>query len=111
MTVRDALSRVKTVRLEALGTEPAQLPPVFETVARELAAAAGANVEVTETGDDVQEAGVFRIKAGHCGVPGRMATLSTSSSGPTAPRTWRPQLPASSTPSSRISCGIWQTGS
>ena len=67
MTVRDALSRVKTVRLEALGTEPAQLPPVFETVARELAAAAGANVEVTETGDDVQEAGVFRIKAGTAG--------------------------------------------
>jgi len=66
MTVRDALSRVETVRVEAVGTEPARLPPVFETVARALAGAAGAHLEVTGAGGDL-EAGVLRIRAARTG--------------------------------------------
>ena len=80
MNVRDALSQVKTIRVDADGTDPARLPPVFETAARELAVAGGAKVEV------VGNAGAPPDRRGpDAGPEGRSSAGAASAADPEGP--------------------------
>ncbi len=69
MTIRDALSRVRTIRVEAQAGPGGKLPPVLRTAAEELARATGAVVEMGGDRAD-PEAGVLRILGGAVAGPG-----------------------------------------
>jgi len=75
MTLRDALSRVDTIIVDTGGFQPEELPQVFRTVARELAAATGASVRVEPVPDPASpEPGTFHLgrQAGESGGEAQM---------------------------------------
>jgi len=64
MTIKECLSRVRVVRLEAVGESADQLLPVFRTVAEEFSRIGDARVEVgsaVDAPEDGPEPGVLRI--------------------------------------------------
>lgn len=98
MTIRDALSRVRIIRVEVGAGSKEGIPPVFHTAAEALAGATGAVVEVGE--------GPGAQRRESCGSPRRTQPRpsspgppSSSAFGGTAPDSLR-LPPASSSPSS-----------
>jgi hypothetical protein len=82
MTIGDALSRVTTIKVELGSLSEEDLPPVFRTVADELARATGASVTIESIPEPTRpQKGVFHLLQGLNGMTRESGTLGLKEDG------------------------------
>ena len=82
MTIGDALSQVRTIRVATGSSSEKDLPPVFRTVADELAQATGASVTIGSISDPTRPGeGVFHLLQGMEGLKAESVAMGLREDG------------------------------